>query len=233
MSREEGFAIADIDVGLYSDPKVIALARRLRDPVKTMAYVGLYHAAVLESWAAAQRVSIVDAAPAFWLEPLDEVQQLLEAVGLVDADGRPIETAWRSWFTPAWQRREKRRAAGREGGLASGRSRAEATAEQSPSNAQATPNPSVPSPPSESVRPSLLSESGHHARANAAGGRADNDEPLKKEQPTAGKAAAQEAGGFIAGPPPAKKNGLEHVGVIVRKVAEEIELPFGPGKGAP
>jgi hypothetical protein len=49
MNREEGFPIADIDVGLMHDPKVVALAKRQRDPQRTLAWIGLYLALVLES----------------------------------------------------------------------------------------------------------------------------------------------------------------------------------------
>jgi hypothetical protein len=35
MSRDDGFAIADTDTGMMSDAKVLALARLLRDPIRT------------------------------------------------------------------------------------------------------------------------------------------------------------------------------------------------------
>ncbi len=39
MSRDDGFRIADTDTGMMADPKVLALARRLRDSVRTAAAI--------------------------------------------------------------------------------------------------------------------------------------------------------------------------------------------------
>jgi hypothetical protein len=49
MNREDGFPIADIDVGLFHDQKVVALARRIRDERQTATHVALYVNLVLES----------------------------------------------------------------------------------------------------------------------------------------------------------------------------------------
>jgi hypothetical protein len=109
MSRD-GFATGDVDTGLLADPKIVNLARRLRDPVTTGAYIALYVAVVLESWASGQRMTLDDAAPAWWLEPIDDARDHLQAVGLLDAEARIPEHAWAGWFGPA----ERRRQAGRD-----------------------------------------------------------------------------------------------------------------------
>ena len=57
MSRDDGLARADIDTSLFDDPKVVALARRLRDPTQTMVAVGLYLALLLKSWRAGRRLT--------------------------------------------------------------------------------------------------------------------------------------------------------------------------------
>lgn len=121
MSRDAGFARADVDTGLYADPKIVALARRLRDPVATAAHVALYEALVLASWGAGDRLTLEQTLPAWWLvEPDVDVayRTVLEAVGLVDAEGRIPEHAWASWFTPASDRRRAYIERGRKGGRA-------------------------------------------------------------------------------------------------------------------
>jgi hypothetical protein len=152
MSRDDGFAIADVDTGYFSDPKVVALARRLRNPVQTAAHLALYQALVLGSWGAGARITFDEALPAWWLEPPDEIRSNLAAVGLIDADGRIPKRAWTSWYLPAHTRREARRESGRLGGTTSGTNRrktsGEPSVEQRPTDAQPTLNPSVPSAPS-------------------------------------------------------------------------------------
>ena len=39
MSRDDGLRIADTDTGMMADPKVLALARRHRDSIRTAAAV--------------------------------------------------------------------------------------------------------------------------------------------------------------------------------------------------
>lgn len=109
MSRDAGFVVADIDTGLMSDPKVVALARRLQSADGTAAHLALYLAVVLESWAGGDRVSIETAAPAWWLAELDTPKANLAAVGLLDADGRIPEHVWLGWYEPAAGRRDASR----------------------------------------------------------------------------------------------------------------------------
>lgn len=117
MSRD-GFAIADVDTGIMADPKILCLARRLRDSAATMAAVGLYHAVVLASWKAGERVTLEDSAPAWWLDPIDEPAAALVAVGLLDDEHRIPEHAWDGWFAPARDRRQRFRDLGAKGGRA-------------------------------------------------------------------------------------------------------------------
>lgn len=118
MSRDGGFAIADTDTAMLSDPKVVALARLLRDPVRTAAAVTLYEAVRLASWRAGCRLTLAEAVPGWWLDPWDDLAAALVASTLLDAEQRIPEHAWRGWFEPAWQRREAYRELGRRGGLA-------------------------------------------------------------------------------------------------------------------
>ncbi len=115
MSSRDGFSRADIDTGFYHDPKVLALARRLRDDALTMAYAGLYQATVLASWNAGRRVTLAEAAPAWWLSDLDSPLAELQAVSLLDADGLVLEHAFAAWAGRLIDAREAAAAAGREG----------------------------------------------------------------------------------------------------------------------
>jgi hypothetical protein len=169
MSRDDGFGIADVDTGFYSDPKVVALARRLRDPMVTAAHLTAYEALVLASWRAGARIMLSDAMPAWWLEPADDVLANLVAVELVDDDGRLPERVFEAWFRPAWNRRESARSKGRKGGRAhaqavpdSGSAQAQPEPSLSPTGAEL--NPSVPSVPSVPTDPSVA-----RARANGDG----------------------------------------------------------------
>lgn len=129
MSRD-GFPVADIDVGLLSDPKVAALARRLRRAQRVAAALLLYQATVLASWRAGRRVSLVDALPAWWLEPWEELARSLIDVELLDEGGLIPDHAWAAWFGPALERRLAIRRAAIYGGLVrSGRSSEDANAE--------------------------------------------------------------------------------------------------------
>jgi hypothetical protein len=144
MNREDGFAIADVDVGLFHDQKVIALARRLHNKMRTAAHVAVYTNLILESWAAGDRLSLDDALPAWWVASADDVRAELQAVGLIDDESRVPLGSWESWFVPAFDRREKRRESGAEGGRRSWQSRRDKRRRSNASSdASATPNPSV------------------------------------------------------------------------------------------
>jgi len=115
VSRDDGFAIADVDTGLWSDPKVKALVRLQRDETRSLVTLALYHALILESWGAGERLSLDQAAPAWSTADLGPLTADLATVGLVDRRGKlPVES-WSRWFGPARDRRETAREAGRKG----------------------------------------------------------------------------------------------------------------------
>jgi hypothetical protein len=128
MSRD-GFAVADTDTAMMSDPKVLALARRLRDPVRTGAALALYDAVRLASWRHGCRLTLDETAPGWWLEPYDDLAGALVAAGLLDDERRIPAHAWESWYGPARDRRDQYRELGRRGGLAKAANLAHAKAE--------------------------------------------------------------------------------------------------------
>lgn len=144
MSRDDGFPIADVDTGLFSDAKVKALARRLKDPHLTAEYLCLWTAVLLESWGEGERVPFVDGVPAWFTDDVDVAVEHLTAVGMLVDDHIPSDS-WSRWFGPAWDRREKRRQSGREGGLSSAKGR----------SSDATPTLDHGSNGAEPVRPSV------------------------------------------------------------------------------
>jgi hypothetical protein len=118
MSRY-GFAIADTDTGMMADPKILALARLLHDPVKTGAAICLYDAVRLASWRAGERLTLAETVPGWWLDAADELAAALSNVHLLDDERRIPVHAWESWYVPA---RDRRLDAGRKsiyGGLVS------------------------------------------------------------------------------------------------------------------
>lgn len=118
MSRDQGFAVADTDTGLHTDPKVRLLWRLTRKASAMNAAMTLYEAVRLASWDAGERISAGDAAP-FWFGDVYTPQQALTEAGLLDDEGCIPSHAWEGWFGPANERREQRREAGRIGGRTS------------------------------------------------------------------------------------------------------------------
>lgn len=157
MSRDDGFAIADVDTGLLSDPKVLRLVRRARAedaPVDIPATaLLLYVSLVLSSWEAGERLAFDDGLPAWWIDDGLHYQTALTNAGLLDAEGRIPEASWESWFGPARDRRDAARTAGREGN----RRRWHPGANGSPSGPDSgsdrvairSPSPSVPTVPTD------------------------------------------------------------------------------------
>ncbi len=153
MSRDQGFAVADTDTGLYTDPKVRLLWRIVRKVSAMNAAMTLYESVRLASWDAGERITAGDAAP-FWHGDIARPQQSLTEAGLLDDEGRIPAHAWEGWFGPAKERREKKREAGRLGGKTSrlpkqsesgGESDAGATLKQPSSDAEPVrTDPSVP-----------------------------------------------------------------------------------------
>lgn len=117
MKRRDGFRIADTDTGLYHDPKVLALARRQRDHLRTAAAMLLWNAARLASWDSGQRFTLAETAPAWWPDDPAEYLADLQAVDLLDGEGRiPVE-AWEDEYGPARDRRRTAEYKGAIGGL--------------------------------------------------------------------------------------------------------------------
>jgi hypothetical protein len=105
MTRDDGFPIADTDTGMLSDPKVLALARRLHDSIRTGAAIALYDAVRLASWKAGCRLTLDETVPGWWLDPVDDLAAELVAVDLLDSERRLPAHAWEGWFGPAFGRR--------------------------------------------------------------------------------------------------------------------------------
>jgi hypothetical protein len=109
VSRDAGrFRIADVDTGLIDDPKIRRLVRSFGDEAAAARAIVGYVATVLASWDHGDRVSLEDAAPA-WLTGLDDLGARLAEVGLLDAEGRIVDQAWSSWYSPAATRLEQTR----------------------------------------------------------------------------------------------------------------------------
>lgn len=148
MSRGDGFPTADVDVRIMDDQKVVALARRLRDRNKTLAAIGLYVAVLTKSWGAGHRLTVEEAAPVWDLEPVDEIKADLQAVGLLDEEGRIPQHAWDSWYGPALDRRLAKQRSGSLGGKRSSERRSsDATAVLKRRSSSAEPDRPTGRPP--------------------------------------------------------------------------------------
>ena len=119
MSRDDGFAVADVDSGYFEDAKLRDLWQRLHDPDQMARAVVLHQATVLASWRQGGRVTVTQACP-LWANVDADVLEALMAVKLLDRGGRLPVASWTEWFGAAQNRREIRRESGRLGGLASG-----------------------------------------------------------------------------------------------------------------
>jgi hypothetical protein len=113
MSRDEGFRNADHDVGFLRDLKVRRLRKTAPDEgegaIRTLVYIALRDAC----WDTGERLTVDEVEPPY--AATSERLTALQSVGLLDSTGRIPKRAWESWFRPAWERREKMRAAGAEG----------------------------------------------------------------------------------------------------------------------
>lgn len=159
MSRDDGFAVADLSTDLLDDPKVKALWRDLGDQGRMGHALTLYTATVLASWRAGSRVPAADAAPV-WLAVDEELVAALVRARLLDKTGRIPPKSWKGWFGPAWERREKRRKAGALGGRPSVKS-----------IANHMDNNGKPRPADRPVRPTVRQDRLSRASSNDANGR--------------------------------------------------------------
>lgn len=151
MSRDDGFTVADRDVGLLSDPKVIRAYRRLG-----FAAVVAFEAVVDASWEAGYRVTLEEAMLRLPYDFGDwtAVTETLLAEGLIGDDGLVMDESWERWFRPAWERRENRRRSGAIGGARSWDKRRISDAEAAPKRSRSTLSSSA-----EPVRPSVRTDS--------------------------------------------------------------------------
>lgn len=109
MSRDEGFAIADVSTSHFEDDKVKALWRAVRpDEAAMNAAMTLHEATMLASWRDGKRMTAEDAAPA-WMMDVATPTAHLTAHGLLDADGKVPRKSWNVWFGVAKKRREQTR----------------------------------------------------------------------------------------------------------------------------
>ena len=105
-SRSDGFAIMDVSTSICDDPKFRRIARE--NPEQVAAAFLVYVATMAESWKVGRRVPVDHAWPAYL--SLDEtIPETMRRVGLIDARGLVSAKAWRDWFEPARDRRDKAR----------------------------------------------------------------------------------------------------------------------------
>lgn len=142
-SRDDGFAIMDVSTSICDDPKFRRIARERPDLVGT-AFTA-YMATMAESWRIGRRVGIEDAWPAV-LPYSADAAEIMVAVGLLDKRGVLSPKAWRGWFEPARNRRDKSRADWRKWQADHRRSQGGVSPDTGPDKAK----PSVPT-----VRPSV------------------------------------------------------------------------------
>lgn len=74
-----------------------------------------YQAVLAESWWKGHRVTLADAWTPVIPGTMEEAQAALQAADLLDKSGKVTLNAWKKWFEPAFDRIEKRKAAGKAG----------------------------------------------------------------------------------------------------------------------
>ena len=174
VSRDDGFPAAALDVKFLRDPKVRRLRRTLTDPGDAAAAEHLYLAVVLSSWETGYRVPIDDAL-AFEDATPDRIAAL--KLELLDAEGKVPLPVWERWFRPAWDRRERKRAGGREGNRrrwhadrspVDDLSHTDSDTDSHPESPSVPSHPSVPSGPNSPSHPTARPESDGAARVGNA-----------------------------------------------------------------
>lgn len=157
MSRDDGFAVADMDSAYFDDAKMRDLWQRVQDPDRMARAVILHAATLLGSWRQGERITVSQASP-LWMPHDDQIVDDLKAVRMLDRSGKIPPGPWSRWFGAAYGRRNARREIGRAGGLASGKSRStdgEASVQGRSSDGEPPVNPSVrPSVPTVPSVPS-------------------------------------------------------------------------------
>lgn len=158
MSRDDGFAVADIDSGYFDDAKMRALWFAIQDANRMARAMCLHSATLLASWRQGVRVTVTQAIP-LWLAADADLVAALKVARLLDRYGKIPAASWQQWFGTAYDRRERYRSSGRAGGLQSARRR-ELPGENPPKRAQrrsgdAGPTPEQTSSGAGPVRPSV------------------------------------------------------------------------------
>jgi hypothetical protein len=152
MSRDDGFAVADVDSSYFDDAKMRDLWNALGNPDRMARAICLHESTVLASWRAGCRVTVAQAVP-LWLAVDPELVDALRKAKLLDRAGKVPAASWDDWFGAAYSRREARRESGRIGGIASAQRRA-LPGEATPKRRRKQPL-SVAEPVRPSVRPSV------------------------------------------------------------------------------
>lgn len=111
MSRDDGFAVMDLDTDFFNDVKVKRLIRHA--PARAPMAITAYIAVATASWRVGRRLAIEDTWPSGL--PLDQLAiDALRHVGMIDARGSVMPRTWRGWYEKARQRRDKSREDWRE-----------------------------------------------------------------------------------------------------------------------
>lgn len=147
MSRDDGFAVADMDSGYFEDAKMRDLWQRLHDPDQMARASCLHAATLLASWRQGERVTVSQACPLWLVTDADLVAALI-ASKLLDKTERLPKEAFVSWFGVATNRRKTRRELGRLGGLAKAANRASYGVATVKPSYQPSSSPSLPDRPS-------------------------------------------------------------------------------------
>lgn len=108
--RYEGFRSADIAVDMLRDPKMARLYRAVGE-AEYAACVVVYLGTVLTSWADGERVTAREAEA--FVDATPERVGALQAVSLLDGEGKVPARAWDRWNAPARERVEAKRRAGK------------------------------------------------------------------------------------------------------------------------
>ena len=172
MSRDDGFAVADVDSGYFDDAKMRDLWHALKDADRMARAICLHSATLLASWRQGCRVTVAQAIP-LWLPADADLIAALQVAKLLDHYGKIPSESWKRWFGAAYGRREVRRESGRAGGLAAAQRRA-LPGEHPPKRAQrrysvAPASPEQTTSPAEPVRPSVPTVPTVRADTNADG----------------------------------------------------------------
>jgi hypothetical protein len=112
MSRDDGFARADVDTAYLDDAKWRRVWRTLKDEGRMSRAVLLHLSTMLASWRHGERVCVIDAAPT-WLDIDPELVAVLADADLLDPEGCIPAPSFDGWYGPAAARKAAATEAGR------------------------------------------------------------------------------------------------------------------------